>query len=445
MTNLMSFRQSHLRGTLRPYIDIPGDKSMSHRALFISALATGTTFIEGLNTGTDMEHTQMALESLGVIIENKGFGKRLVRGLGGAQLHQPKNPLYLGNSGSSARFLMGLAAPYPITMSLYGDSSLSHRPMRRISLPLMDLGAKFKMSADDLLPLTMTGSKTPKPIHYRMPLPSAQLKAALILAAMSTPGTTQLIEPIRTRDHMERFLIHLKYPHFSDTLCGDGHLIQIQGCQQFQGAPIFIPVDPSAAAFFVVAALITPHSRISVQGINWNPYRNRVYDVLQRMGAQIDVCNLRETCGETLADLEIRASSLHNITIDEHEVPALIDEYPILSIAAAYASGISVFKGLRELRYKESNRLESIHRNLCQCGIEARIDNDTLIIQGNGGNTIFGGISLNSQKDHRIAMSFYVLGMLARNPIIIQGTDCIASSFPNFFDVMNNLSYMKAA
>lgn len=441
----MTFRQSHLRGCLRAHIDIPGDKCMSHRALFVSALASGHTLIEGLNTGDDLEHTQMALESLGVKIENRGIGRRLIHGLGGVTLTQPKNPLYLGNSGSSARFIMGLAAPYPINISLYGDSSLSQRPMRRISLPLMKIGASFNMSADDLLPLTMTGARDPQAIEYQMPLPSAQLKAALMLAAMSSPGTTTLIEPVRTRDHMERLLQHFNYPEFSTTEGENGHLINITGRRTFKASSLSIPADPSAAAFFAVAALITPHSYIRIEGLNWNPYRNRIFDVLKRMGGNIAVSNVRTVCGEEVADLEVAASLLHNITIEEAEVPALIDEYPILSIAAAYASGISIFKGLRELRYKESNRLEAIHKNLTLCGVEARIDNDTLIIQGNGGKTIFGGITLNALKDHRIAMSFYILGMLARNPIIIQGTDCISSSFPNFEGVMSNLSFMRAA
>lgn len=443
--NLMTFRQSHLRGCLRAHIDIPGDKSMSHRALFIAALATGNTLIEGLNAGEDLEHTQMALETLGVKIENRGIGRRLIHGLGGAPLSQPKNPLFLGNSGSSARFIMGLAAPYPINLSLYGDSSLSHRPMRRISLPLMNIGAKFNMSEDDLLPLTMIGATNPKAIQYQMPLPSAQLKAAILLAAMSTPGTTTLIEPIRTRDHMERILRYLNYPYFSDSTCETGHVIEIKGRQSFKASPLSLPADPSAAAFFAVAALITPHSYIRIEGINWNPYRNRIFDVLKRMGGNIEVSNIRNVCGEDVADLEVSASILHNVIIEENEVPFLIDEYPILSIAAAYSSGISIFKGLRELRYKESNRLESIYKNLSLCGIEARIDNDSLIIQGNSGKTIFGGITLNALKDHRIAMSFYILGMLARNPIIIQGTDCIASSFPNFDGIMSNLSFMRAA
>lgn len=441
----MSFRQSHLRGNLCPHMDIPGDKSISHRALFFSALATGNTLIEGLNPGDDVSHTRMALEAFGVRIEDAGTRNVLVHGLGGSPLKQPKNPLYLGNSGSSARMLTGFAAPHPLTTTFYGDGSLSQRPMRRVTLPLLELGATFDLNHDDLLPMTVHGTGSPKPMTYRMPIPSAQIKTAIILAAMNTPGVTTIIEPIRTRDHTERLMSYLEIPICIDVDAEDVQTLRIQGQHRYLSKPMSIPADPSSAAFFVVAALITPHSNITLKGINWSPYRNRIFEILIEMGANITVSNVRTVCGEPLADLEVSASSLNNITLEANESAALIDEYPILAVAAAQARGVSVFKGLRELRYKESNRLEAIHRNMNLCGIETQVDDDTLVIQGNGGAPIFGGVTINASRDHRIAMSSYVMGMVARNPIIIQGADCIGSSFPNFLNVFNRLSFMNAA
>lgn len=441
----MSFRQSHLRGNLTPHMDIPGDKSISHRALFFAALATGNTLIEGLNPGEDVSHTRMALEAFGVPIQDSGARSVLVHGLGGHPLKQPKNPLYLGNSGSSARILAGFAAPYPLTATFYGDASLSQRPMRRVTLPLLSFGATFDLNHDDLLPMTIHGTGEPTPITYSMPIPSAQIKTAIILAAMNTSGVTTIIEPVPTRDHTERLMSYLEIPISIETDAKDVQTLKVQGLHRYISKPMSVPADPSSVAFFVVAALITPHSQITIKDVNWNPYRNRVFEVLIEMGANIKVSNLRTVCGEPLADLEVSSSALNSITLESSESAALIDEYPILAVAAAQARGVSVFKGLRELRYKESNRLEAIHRNMNICGIETQVDDDTLVIQGNGGEPIFGGVTINASRDHRIAMSSYVMGMVSRNPIIIQGADCIGSSFPNFLNVFNRLSFMNAA
>lgn len=442
--NLMTFRQSHLRGELRPHLDIPGDKSISHRALFFASIATGNTVIEGMNPGDDLSHTRLALESFGIKIEDVGDKTLLVHGLGGNPLKQPKNPLYLGNSGSTARMLSGFVSPYPLNVTLYGDGSLSQRPMRRVTLPLLDLGAQFELNHDDLLPMTIHGTADPHPVTYRMPIPSAQIKTAILLAAMNTPGLTTLIEPIPTRDHTERLMSYLGISLESQQQDG-GQILRLMGKQSFIAKPIEIPADPSAAAFFAVAALITPHSNIVIRDVNWNPYRNRVFEILQQMGGDIRISNQRTICGEPIADLEVSTSSLTCIQLGAHESASLIDEYPILAVAAAQAKGVSVFKGLRELRYKESNRLEGIHRNMNACGIETQVDDDTLVIQGNGGSPIFGGVTINASRDHRIAMSSYVLGMVSRNPILIQGADSISSSFPNFLNTFNRLSFMNAA
>lgn len=442
---LISFRQSHLRGTLLSHTHIPGDKSISHRALFLSALATGSTTINGINSGEDVEHTQLALESLGVSIENISPQKKLVHGLAGAPLSQPANPLYLGNSGTTTRLLGGFVAPFPIQVTLYGDASLSQRPMRRMITPLKELGAKFETNDHETLPLTIHGAKEPLGIHYKVPIPSAQIKTCVLLAGMNIDGVTSVYEPIKTRNHTELMMEYLRIPLTKIDSDNGGVIYSINGKQPFQAKDITIPGDPSAAIFFAVAAAITPQSSIIIQGINWNPYRRRAYEVLEQMGARVTILKQSLSCGEIIADLKIEAAALNAVNLEAFEAPSLIDEYPAIAVAAAAASGTSTFKGLRELRYKESNRLEAIFKNLVTCGIDVRADDDTLIIKGTGGNPIFGGITVNVFKDHRIAMALYVLGMIARNPIIIQGADCIASSFPNFHQAFENLSFMHAA
>ena len=442
---LISYRQSHLRGTLLAHKHIPGDKSISHRALFLSTLATGTTEIIGINAGEDVEHTQLALESLGVQIENVGPQKKLVHGLAGKPLIQPANPLYLGNSGTSTRLLGGFVAPFPVHVTLYGDASLSQRPMRRMITPLKELGARFETNDHETLPLTIHGAKKPIGIHYKVPIPSAQIKTCVLLAGMNIEGVTSVYEPIKTRNHTELMMEYLGIPlTVVDSETG-GTIYSIQGKQPFSAKNIRIPGDPSAAIFFAVAAAITPQSNITIRGLNWNPYRRRAYEVLQQMGAKVTVLDQSMFCGEIIADIQIEAADLNAVNLEAFEAPSLIDEYPAIAVAAAAARGTSTFKGLRELRYKESNRLEAIFKNLMNCGIDVRADDDTLIIKGTGGTPIFGGITVNVFKDHRIAMALYILGMIARNPIIIQGADCISSSFPNFHQVFENLSFMHAA
>lgn len=442
---LISYRQSHLRGTLRAHYDIPGDKSISHRALFLATLASGATQIDGLNPGEDVEHTQLALESLGVGIDHQSPTKKLVYGLGGKPLIQPKNPLYLGNSGTSTRLLAGLVTPFPITVKLYGDPSLSQRPMRRIMLPLKEIGASFKTDVNETLPITLQGTESPKESHYHMPIASAQIKSSILLAGMNTNGVTSIFEPIRTRDHTELMMQYLDIPLMATEHASGGKTLSITGKCRFNAKNISIPADPSAAIFFAVAAAVTPQSDIVIEEVNWNPYRRRAFEVLEMMGAKISILKLKEICGELVADIRVESNVLRSINLEAHEAPSLIDEYPALAVAAAAAHGTSVFKGLRELRYKESNRLEGIFKNLTNCGIEVRADDDTLIVNGTSGMPIFGGVTINVFKDHRIAMALYILGMIARNPIIIQGADCISSSFPNFSDVFENLSFMKAA
>lgn len=441
---LTSYRRSHLSGTILAHRDIPGDKSISHRALMFGALAQGETVITGLNNGEDVEHTEYALRDLGVRIESLANGDKVVFGLDSNSFKQPQAPIYLGNSGTTARLLSGLITPFPISVRLYGDNSLNKRPMRRVILPLEDFGATFTTTDEHTLPLTIKGATTPSPINYSLPVPSSQVKSAIIFAALRTPGITTIIEPVKTRDHSERMMRYLGIDFKSNEIDGKIH-IEIPGPQYFQAKPISVPADPSAAAFLVVAGLITPRSRLVITGINWNPSRRRVFEVLQEMGAQLTVTNERIECEEPIVDLIVESSELQAITLEAEHAASLIDEYPILSIAAGLARGISVFKGLRELRYKESDRLGAIDKYLNACGIETRIEDENLIIRGNGNSPIVGGITIDTENDHRIAMAFYIMGMAARNPIIIRGSDAISSSFPNFVNVVEGLSYLKAA
>lgn len=442
---LTSFRQSHLTGTINAENGLPGDKSISHRALILGALANGTTRVTGLNPGADVEHTEFALKDLGVQIIQKSSTTRLIHGLGGWNFKQPVNPLYLGNSGTTARLLCGLLASAPINIMMYGDSSLSQRPMRRVMTPLKEFGCQFDAPPENTLPLTIKGKDTLTPLDYVIPIASSQVKSAVILAAMNTKGTSRIIEPIKTRDHTERLLQYLDYP-IRYKLLESGHTqVDIEGKYIFNAKDISVPGDPSAAAYLAVAAMICPYSKVRIENISWNPLRNRIFSILQEMGGNVKIENIRDECFEPVADIEVSFSHIKPCIIKSEDVPSLIDEYPILSVAAAFAEGTSIFHGLRELRYKESDRLNALYRNLNLCGIETNIQDESLIINGIGPKPIFGGKTIKVNKDHRIAMAFYVMGLSSRNPLIIQGTDCIQSSFPNFMKIFDTLSYLRVA
>lgn len=442
---LTSFRQSHLNGVINAESGLPGDKSISHRALVLAATARGVTQLTGLNLGEDVEHTEFALKNLGVKINQKSPTIRQIHGLGGWYFNQPINPLYLGNSGTTARLLCGLLASTPLNVMMYGDSSLTQRPMRRVMTPLIEFGCQFEATQENTLPLTLKGSDNLHPIDYVIPVASSQVKSAIILAAMNTKGISRIIEPIQTRDHTERLLQYLDYP-IRYQLLESGHTqIDIEGKHIINAKDIVIPGDPSSAAYIAVAAMICPYSKIRIENISWNPFRSRIFSILQEMGGQIKVENIRTECFEPIADIEVSSSITKPCIIKSSDVPALIDEYPILAVAAAFAEGTSVFHGLRELRYKESDRLNALYRNLNLCGIETHIQDESLIIKGIGPRPIFGGTTINAGRDHRIAMAFYIMGLSARNPVIIHGGDCIQSSFPNFIELFNTLSYLRAA
>lgn len=426
--------------SLRGITAVAGDKSISHRALMFAAIVRGTTHIEGLLEGEDVMRTAQALRDCGVSIRNPLSGVWEVDGVGVGGLQQPQNSLDMGNAGTAARLLMGLLAGYPYSISMIGDASLSKRPMRRVTTPLMLSGAQFVTSAGDTLPLTMRGSAQPQPITYTLPVASAQVKSAVLLAGLNTPGTTEVTEPEPTRDHTERMLAWFG---FNLTITHDllgTRVIRLQGQpeQTTTDRAFSVPADPSSAAFPVVAALITPDSEVTVKNVCINPLRTGLFDSLKEMGAQIHYSNLREVAGEPVADITARTSALKAIEVPAHRAPSMIDEYPILAIAAACATGSTAMRGLSELRVKESDRLSAVVAGLRACGVDAREENDDLIVTARGQAPV-GGATITTHFDHRIAMSFLVLGGVSQQPITVDDGRAIATSFPNFVSLMNIL------
>lgn len=437
---LISSRRSHLQGTIKAIQDLPGDKSISHRALILAALANGKTRIDGLNNGEDVQHTVSALQDLGVEIQAISPTSVNVTGIGHTgSFKSPGKPLFLGNSGTTARLLCGMLTPFPVQVTLHGDASLLHRPMRRAILPLSQMGAEFVTADNMTLPLTITGTVHPKNHHYQVPIASAQVKTAIILAALRTPGKTIIEEELSTRDHTERLLRYMGYPITTSQIDGAGYRIEVDGNHPLNAQDMTVSADTSAAAFLTVAVLITPHSHMTIEGVCWNVHRRKIFSVLQSMGGKILVKNHRNICGEEVVDLEVWSSSLHSIDLEAPDAPALIDEYPILSVAAACAHGTSTFKGLRELRYKESDRLDAINDHLNLCGIESRIADENLIIRGHHEILLSSDVTIQANQDHRIAMAFYILGMVTRGSITIQGSETIASSFPKFIAIFDEV------
>ena len=414
---------------------IPGDKSISHRALMLSSQALGTTHIHGLLEGEDVLCTARALQSMGVEIHKESGGKWVVEGVGIGGLKGPANILDMGNSGTSTRLLMGLVTPYPFTSFFTGDASLRSRPMKRVVTPLIEIGAKIAAREGERLPLALQGTETPIAINYTLPVASAQVKSAIILAALNTPGTTTIIEPIATRDHTENMLEHLGIK-----LNYSGTRISIEGKQKQtpQNREIYVPSDPSSAAFLAVAALIVPGSELMMRNVCVNPLRIGLFNTLIEMGAKIDFENPRIVAGEKVADIRVRHSALKAVNVPAERAPSMIDEYPILAVAAAFAEGESVMHGLEELRVKESDRLCAIVESLNACGVQAAAEGDTLKINGTGKSPKGGGV-INSRFDHRIAMAFMVMGMASEQPVDIDDITAISTSFPTFIALMNSL------
>ena len=426
------------RGPLAGRIRVPGDKSISHRALMLGALAVGRTEISGLLEGEDVLATAAALNALGAHARQAGDGRWLVDGVGIGGLAEPDDLLDLGNSGTAARLLLGILATHPITAFVTGDASLRRRPMNRIVDPLSRFGARFVTREGGRLPLAVCGAADPIPIVYPLPVPSAQVKSAVLLAGLNTPGATTVIEPQPTRDHTERMLRHFGAAVSTEPAEGGGRRITVEGFPELTAAPILVPGDPSSAAFPLVAALIVPGSEVIVEGVGINPLRTGLLECLEEMGADIALLNRREEGGEPVADIRARAGVLTGAAIPAERAPRMIDEYPILAVAAACARGRTVMRGLAELRVKESDRLRAIAAGLDRCGVRVAVEGDDLIVEG-AGNFPVGGAMIKTQLDHRIAMAFLVLGLAANEPVSIDDVAPIATSFPGFIGLMSGL------
>lgn len=430
---MASRRATRLKGS----ITVPGDKSISHRALMLAALALGVTRIRGLLEGEDVLRTAEALRLLGVAVENKG-GEWRVSGRGVGGLAEPDTVLDMGNSGTAARLLMGVLAAHPMTAVFTGDGSLSDRPMGRVTEPLRRMGARFTCRSGDRLPITLSGTGRPLPIEYEPPVASAQVKSAVLLAGLNAPGNTTVIEPRPTRDHTERMLRHFGADVTETDLPGGGREITVCGQPELEARDITVPGDFSSAAFPLVAALLVPGSRVTVKGVGVNPGRRGLFDTLVEMGADITLANERIEAGEPVADITAKASKLKGVDVPPERAPSMIDEYPVLAMAAACAEGTTTLRGIGELRVKESDRIATVAEGLEICGAEVREEADQLSITGSGAAPRGGGM-VKVHLDHRIAMSFLVLGLAADEPVRVDDAGPIETSFPGFQDLMNGL------
>jgi 3-phosphoshikimate 1-carboxyvinyltransferase len=423
---------------LKGRVRVPGDKSISHRALIFAALAVGETHISGLLEGEDVLRTASAVRALGASVERIGEGRWRVHGVGIAGFAAPKMPLDLGNSGTACRLLLGAVAGAPITASFDGDASLRSRPMRRVLDPLERMGARLVSAADGgRLPLTLRGALDPIPIVYEPPVASAQLKSAVLLAGLAAPGETTVIEPEATRDHTERMLRHFGAEVRIEPIGERGRRITLKGQPELTPQPVAIPADPSSGAFPLVAALIVPGSELVLEAVMMNPLRTGLLATLSEMGADIEVLDRRSEGGEEVADLRVRAGALRGVDVPPRRAPSMIDEYPVLAVAAAFAEGTTRMRGLAELRVKESDRLAATAAGLLANGVEVLIEADDLIVHGKGSAP--GGGRITTHMDHRIAMAFLVMGLASKKPVAVDDTAFIATSFPDFLGLMRRL------
>jgi 3-phosphoshikimate 1-carboxyvinyltransferase len=424
-------------GPLQGRVRVPGDKSISHRALILGALAVGETRISGLLEGEDVLNTGNAVRALGAQVERIGVGAWRVHGVGVAGFAEPTAALDFGNSGTGARLMLGAVAGSPITARFDGDASLRKRPMRRVLEPLERIGARTLASDDGRLPLTLAGARDPIPIVYEPPVASAQLKSAVLLAGLAAPGETVVIEAEATRDHTEKMLTHFGADVAVTPHGAHGRRITLVGQPELAPRPIVVPADPSSAAFALVAAAITPGSEVILEGVMLNPLRAGLIDTLADMGATIERLDVRNEGGEEVADLRVRGGALHGAEVPAERAPAMIDEYPILAVAASFAEGTTVMRGLKELRVKESDRLAGTADMLRVNGVTVEIDGDDLIVTGKG--RAFGGGLVATHMDHRLAMSALVMGLASEQPVTIDDGSFIATSFPDFVALMRGL------
>ena len=425
-------------GPLTGRLRVPGDKSISHRALILGALAVGKSRISGLLEGEDVLNTGKAMSALGARVERHRDGVWEIFGVGVGGFREPAAALDFGNSGTGCRLVMGAVAGCPITVSFDGDASLRKRPMKRILDPVALIGARAVVMAEGgRLPLTLAGARDPIPIVYRTPVASAQIKSAVLLAGLAAPGATTVIESEASRDHTELMLRHFGAQLVSAPEGPHGRRITLQGQPELAAAPVVVPADPSSAAFPMVAALIMPGSDIILGGVMTNPLRTGLITTLREMGARIETLETRSDAGESMADFRVRGSALHGVEVPAARAPSMIDEYPVLAVAAAFAEGTTVMRGLKELRVKESDRLAATADMLRQNGVAVEIAGDDLIVHGKG--HVRGGGLVATHMDHRLAMSALVMGIGAAAPVRVDDAGFIATSFPGFADLMRAL------
>ena len=423
------------RGALTGRVRVPGDKSISHRALMFGALAVGESRVEGLLEGEDVLATAAAMRAMGATVERGDDGLWRTWGVGVGGLLQPDAPLDMGNSGTSTRLLMGLIASHPITATFTGDASLSKRPMGRVIEPLGLMGADFSASEGGRLPLTERGLNPAVPIEYRLPVASAQVKSAVLLAGLNTPGVTRVIEPVATRDHSERML-----RAFGAELTREGDMIAIRGEAELLPQHVVVPGDPSSAAFWLVAASVVPGSDVIVENVLLNPTRTGLIAALRAMGADIQMRDERDAGGERVGDLRVRHAALTGTVINPALAPSMIDEFPALFVAAAFARGTTVVTGAEELRVKESDRIAAMAAALSANGVRVAEQADGMTVHGTGGDPIPGGGRVAAKLDHRIAMSMAVAGLHARQPLTIDDVGPVATSYPAFFAHLDRLT-----
>ena len=434
MTPLISKKSSALSGTTK----VPGDKSISHRSLMFGALTIGETIVSGLLEGEDVLHTADAMRAMGAKIEKGDDGLWRIFGIGLGGLHQPSEPLEMGNSGTSTRLLMGLIGGHNIKATFTGDASLSVRPMNRVIKPLEQMGVEFEASKGGTLPLTLHGAQDVMATEYELPVASAQVKSAILLAGLNARGKTTVIEGKPTRDHTENMLKAFGVDVTTEDL-GDGRLaVSVIGEQELQPCAIDVPGDPSSAAFPAVAAAINESSEIELYNIGINERRNGIFKCLQEMGTDIAFKHENTQGGEPVANIMVKGGPLKGIDVPEELVPSMIDEFPVFAMAAACANGTTRMTGLEELRVKESDRLLMVAEGLKACGVDLEMGEDSLTIHGNG-KPPKGGAKIETALDHRIAMSFLVLGSVTDEPIEIDDAAPIKTSFPNFVELMNDL------
>ena len=415
---------------------VPGDKSISHRALMFAALAIGETRIDGLLEGEDVLRTAAAMRALGADVQHDGGGIWRVAGRGVGGLAEPEDVLDMGNSGTAARLLTGMLASHDLFAVMTGDASLRRRPMRRVTEPLALCGARFTTREGGRLPLAVQGAADAMPIHYRLPVASAQVKSAILLAGLNARGQTIVEEPVATRDHSENMLRHFG-ADISVLPDGAERVIVLTGQPELRARDVAVPGDPSSAAFPIVAALIVPGSEITITGVGLNPLRTGLFATLREMGASLTVSAERVEGGEPVGDILVRHGSLRAVDVPPERAPSMIDEYPVLAVAAALASGTTRMRGLAELRVKESDRLAATAAMIAAAGARVTVEGDDLVVEGAG--SLAGGCTVQTHMDHRLAMSALVLGQAARDPVAVDDAAFIETSFPGFAALMRGL------